>query len=83
MKEFEYAKKFRSGEFQKPVAKVIGKDGNVFNILGITQQSIEREYSLGSVEIRKSISGEIFDRVTSATSYGMALSIMQEYVKFV
>lgn len=60
----------------KPQAKVIGENGNVYNIMGICRRALIRAGKADQVS-------EMFNRVTSSNSYDEALSIMQEYVEFV
>jgi len=60
----------------KVKTKVIGKDGNVFVILGICSDAL--------IEAGKEVeSDEMTDRVFSSGSYKEALSIMKEYCEFV
>ena len=56
----------------KPVAKVIGKDGNVFNLIGICMKALKRA---GQPEKAKEMQEKIF----AAGSYEEALNIMGEY----
>jgi hypothetical protein len=56
----------------KPVAKVIGEDGNVFNLIGICMKALKRA---GQSEKAK----EMQERIFKAGSYDEALSIMGEY----
>jgi len=60
----------------KPKAKVIGKDGNVFNTLGICTSALKKA---GQSDKSK----ELTNRVFSAGSYEEALSIMMEYCELV
>lgn len=60
-------------DFEKVDAKIIGADGNVYNLLAICQRALrENGY--------KKEADELFKRVTNSESYDMALNIMQEYV---
>jgi len=64
--------KIKTKKTVKPKAKVIGKDGNVFNLLGICQRSLRAANQEDkAVELR--------ERVWAAGSYSEALSIMGEY----
>jgi len=56
----------------KPVAKVIGEDGNVFNLIGICMKALKRA---GQPEKAKEMQEKIF----AAGSYEEALNIMGEY----
>lgn len=58
----------------KPVAKLIGQDGNVFNLVGICSKVLKRAGLADSAK-------EMTNRVFSAGSYDEALSIMSEYVE--
>lgn len=60
----------------KPQAKVIGADGNVYNIMGICRRALTRAGKADKAS-------EMLDRVSSSNSYSEALAIMQEYVEFV
>ena len=57
---------------EKPIAKVIGKDGNVFNLIGICSRALE---SAGQSERAE----EMSDKVFKSGSYNEALCIMREY----
>lgn len=60
-------------ESLRPDAKMIGEDGNVFNLMGICSNALKKA---GYLEKSK----EMFERVTSSNSYDEALAIMREYV---
>lgn len=60
-------------KFKKVDAKIIGADGNVYNLLGICQRALKDN---GYNDEAK----ELYERITNSESYDMALSIMQEYV---
>lgn len=60
-------------EFEKVDAKIIGANGNVFNLLGICQRALKDN---GYNDEAK----ELYERIMNCQSYDMALSIMQEYV---
>ena len=58
---------------RKPKAKLVGKDGNIFNLMGIASRSLKKA---GQVTEAK----EMVERIMSeARSYGEALCIIQEY----
>lgn len=60
-------------EKQKPDCKLIGEDGNVFNLLGIASRTLRQNgMAEQAVEMR--------DRVCSSGSYGEALCIIGDYV---
>lgn len=59
---------------EKITVEVIGKDGNIFNILGIVSKAMKQEEEL------KSQVNEMTSRVFNSSSYEEALSIMSEYV---
>jgi len=59
---------------EKPSCKLIGKDGNVFNLIGLASQTLKKHKMF--VEA-KEMSGRCF----KAGSYGEALSIIGEYVR--
>lgn len=58
----------------KPTAKVIGEDGNVFNILGICARALKKDGQQDKAT-------EMQARVFEADSYDEALAIMAEYVE--
>jgi hypothetical protein len=59
----------------KPKAKVIGENGNVFNILAIASLALKHGGE-------RDLAAEMRERVFEAKSYDESLSIMQEYVEF-
>jgi len=58
---------------KKPKAKLLGADGNVFNLLGICKKALKKA---GQAEEAK----ELTKRVFSSGDYHEALTIMLEYV---
>lgn len=56
----------------KPIAKVIGEDGNVFNLIAICSKALKKE---GLYEEAKKMQSECFN----AGSYEEALQIMGNY----
>lgn len=60
-------------EKKKPDCKLLGEDGNVFNLLGIASRTLR---SSGLADQAK----EMCDRVYSSGSYGEALCIIGDYV---
>jgi hypothetical protein len=58
----------------KPKVQLVGKDGNVFNLIGICSKALKRA---GQHEEAK----ELQNRVMSCGSYDEALCIMLEYVE--
>lgn len=61
---------------KKPKAKMIGEDGNVFNLIGIASRALKKEGLKEQAE-------EMKNRVFSSGSYDEALQIMMEYVEVV
>jgi len=59
---------------EKPKVQLIGKDGNVFNLLGICIRALKQADQPGEAK-------ELKDRVCSSGSYDEALVIMLEYVE--
>lgn len=57
----------------KPTAKLIGADGNVFNLIGIASKALKR------AGLRDQAT-EMSQRVFNCGSYDEALQIIQEYV---
>lgn len=64
---------FKMDQNRKPKCPLIGTDGNVFALIGMTQKSLR---AIGEDEL----ANEVFQRVTSCGSYEEALGIMQEYI---
>jgi hypothetical protein len=60
-------------EHKKPECKLIGENGNIFNLLGIASQSLKR------VGLKDQAS-EMAERVFQSQSYNEALVIIGEYV---
>ena len=60
----------------KPECELIGKDGNIFNLIGIAGKVLEHA---GMKEQAK----EMTNRVLSSKSYDDALCIIMEYVEVV
>lgn len=56
----------------KPKAKVVGKDGNVFNIISICSKALKQA---GQYDAAKEMQARVFQ----ADSYHSALAIMSEY----
>ena len=59
---------------RKPKCPLIGSDGNVFNLIGLTQKSL---IAVNEDKLAK----EMQDRVYQSGSYAEALNSMQEYVE--
>jgi hypothetical protein len=58
---------------KKPICKMVGQDGNVFNLMGLANRAMKKA---GKVE--EGIA--MLARVMKSGSYGEALRIMGEYV---
>jgi len=61
-------------EEEKPVVKLIGKDGNVFSIIGNVSKSLKKAGLSDYAE-------EFRNRVFNGSSYDHVLNIVQEYVE--
>lgn len=61
-------------EVKKPKAKLIGANGNIFNLIGIASRSLKRAGQNDQAT-------EMSKRVMSSGSYDEALSIIMEYVE--
>lgn len=57
---------------EKPIAKVLGQNGNVFNLIAICSRALKDN---GQSDKAKEMSDRVFD----SESYNEALSIMSEY----
>lgn len=60
----------------KPECKLIGEDGNIFNLIGIASRTLKRNGMDAEAK-------EMCDRVFKADSYAMALSIIGDYVDII
>ena len=58
----------------KPICKLIGEDGNVFNLLGKVSKVLKRNNLHDQVK-------EMTDRVFNSSSYDEALRIFVDYVE--
>lgn len=58
---------------EKPEAKIIGANSNIFNLLAIASEALK---NAGQTSQAK----EMFDRATKSESYEAAICIMLEYV---
>lgn len=70
----EQSKMSNSLQNVKPQAKIIGANGNIFNIMGIASKSLKKAGF-------KEEANEMSERVTSSHSYDEALGIIMEYVE--
>lgn len=61
---------------EKPKCKLIGEDGNIFNLMGIASKALKRAGHPNLAE-------EMVHRITQgeAKDYSMALAIISEYVE--
>lgn len=57
----------------KPKCKVVGENGNIFNLMGIASRTLKRAGLREEAE-------EMVDRITKSASYLEALAIISEYV---
>jgi uncharacterized membrane protein len=62
-------------KIKKPKAKVLGQDGNVFNIISICSKALKKDG-------QKEQANQMTERVYSSGSYDEALQIMMEYCEF-
>lgn len=60
-------------DFKKVDAKLVGSDGNVFNLIAICQRALKNNGYYNEAK-------ELAERVTNSHSYDEALQIMLEYV---
>ena len=59
---------------KKPKAKLIGENGNIFNLLGIASVVLRKEGMVDQIQ-------EMNNRVWKSQSYDEALAIIMEYVE--
>ena len=57
----------------KPKCKLVGENGNIFNLMGIAARTLKRAGLREEAE-------EMVDRITKSGSYLEALAIISEYV---
>lgn len=63
-----------SEDFKKPIVKLVGEDGNVFNLMSICAKALKKEHYNKEAD-------EMINRITgTAKSYDESLQIMCEYV---
>lgn len=74
MEKYEIAMKFESGQLKKPDAKLVGANGNVYNLMAICRKSLHKYPAAFN---------EMYERITSCHSYNEALAIMSEYVNII
>lgn len=60
----------------KPKCKLVGEDGNIFNLMGIASRTLKKA---GLTDEAK----EMVDRIMKSESYLQALAIISEYVEIV
>jgi AmiR/NasT family two-component response regulator len=58
----------------KPKCKLIGEDGNIFNLMGVASRILKRAGLKKQAE-------EMVDKITKSKSYEEALGIIMEYVE--
>lgn len=73
-REMKQEKKLGLEKDERPKAKIIGEDSNIFNIMGIASNSLKNAGF-------KDEANEMFKRVTESGSYDEALGIIMEYVE--
>lgn len=61
-------------ERMKPKCKLIGEDGNIFNLMGIASRTLRRNGMQNEAK-------EMVERIESSKSYEEALNIIQDYVE--
>jgi len=61
-------------ERNKPVVKLIGEDGNVFNVIGRVSKTLKKYYG------NKDVADEFRAKVLKAQSYDEVLQLVMEYV---
>ena len=60
-------------ELLKPDCPLIGRDGNIFNLIGIASQTLRQHHM-------EEQAAEMFNRITQCQSYDSALRIIGDYV---
>jgi len=59
---------------KKPKVRLVGEDGNIFNLMGITAKALKK----AGLEKEKK---EMMDKIIRARSYNEALQIIEKYVE--
>lgn len=62
--------------YEKPCVKLLGEDGNIYNLLGIVQGVMRRKHLTEAFNHMR-------ERVYASHSYTEALSVIMEYVTVV
>lgn len=70
----QVAENFKRNLKLKPNAKMIGEDGNIFNLIGIARKALRH---------MPEAYNEMRDRIYCAHSYDEALAILNEYVNII
>lgn len=60
------------GEVRKPVVKLVGQNGNVFNVIGLVKRALERAGQRDKAE-------EFVKRAFKSGSYDNVLALVFEY----
>jgi hypothetical protein len=63
---------FDSGSFKKPKVKLVGEDGNIFNLLGLATRALKKEGYRDQAR-------DLAQRVMNCSSYDEALVAIMEY----
>lgn len=60
----------------KPKVKLIGEDGNIFNLIRLANQEFEKQGLLEKADAMR-------NEINEADSYNQALAILSRYVKII
>ena len=74
--KFGYEYEIQEALMNKPECKLIGKDGNIFNLIGIASKTLKQNDM-------KNEAAEMCQRVYQSGSYQEALVIIGEYVDII
>jgi len=58
----------------RPKVKLIGENGNIFNLMGIASRALKEAGMRDKAE-------EMFEKVTQSKNYDEALQVLMEYVE--
>ena len=72
---YPIAENFKRNPNLKPEAKLLGVNGNIFNLLGICKRSLRKS--------SPNAFNELLERVENSKSYDEALAIIMEYVEVI
>ena len=61
--------------------KIIGEDGNIFNLLAIARRALKEKYRETQDQAYEDLWQEVSDKVYESKSYDEALMVLQEHFR--